>query len=76
LVVSMDNIKIKSFTNLSTWKEAHKLVLAVYKITKQFPKEEKYSLIDQVRRCSVSIPSNIEARVLFNCRAAFNCSST
>ena len=32
--------KIKSFTDLDTWKEAHKLVIAVYKITQKFPKEE------------------------------------
>lgn len=51
--------KIKSFTDLNAWKEAHKLVLEVYKITKNFPKEEVYSLIDQMRRCAVSISSNI-----------------
>jgi four helix bundle protein len=35
------------------------VVLAVYAITKTFPKEETYSLIDQMRRCAVSITSNI-----------------
>ena len=35
------------------------LVEDVYKITANFPKEEKYGLISQIRRCSVSIPSNI-----------------
>ena len=35
------------------------LVEDVYKITADFPKEEKYGLISQIRRCSVSIPSNI-----------------
>ena len=60
MVFSMDNkIKITSFTNLTTWKEAHKLVLLVYSHTKSFPKEEMYSLIDQMRRCAVSISSNI-----------------
>ena len=34
------------------------LVEDVYKITANFPKEEKYGLISQIRRCSVSIPSN------------------
>lgn len=51
--------KIQSFTDLNTWKEGHKLVLAIYKITKKFPADERYSLIDQMRRCSISITSNI-----------------
>jgi four helix bundle protein len=57
----MENKKptIQSFTDLITWKEAHKLVLMIYKITKSFPKEEIYSLMDQMKRCSVSISSNI-----------------
>jgi len=55
----MTNEKIKSFTDLNAWKEAHKLVVMIYKITNSFPKEETYSLIDQMKRCSVSITSNI-----------------
>ena len=51
--------KIKSFTDLNAWREAHKLVLNIYKATKEFPKEETYSLVDQMKRCSVSISSNI-----------------
>ena len=51
--------KIKSFTDLTAWKEGHKLVLLIYKLTKKFPKEESYGLTDQIRRCSVSITSNI-----------------
>lgn len=51
--------KIQSFTDLETWKQSHKLVLGIYEITKSFPKEETYSLIDQMKRCSISISSNI-----------------
>lgn len=51
--------KISSFTDLIVWKEAHKLALEIYKVTKTFPKEETYSLIDQMKRCSVSVSSNI-----------------
>jgi len=51
--------KIRSFTDLFSWQEGHRLVLMVYKITAQFPKKELYSLIDQMRRCVVSITSNI-----------------
>ncbi|MDD5626597.1 MAG: four helix bundle protein [Patescibacteria group bacterium] len=51
--------KIKSFTDLDAWKEGHKLVLMVYEITKKFPKEEMFGLVSQMRRCVVSITSNI-----------------
>ena len=54
-----DNNKIKSFTDLNAWKESHKLVIDIYKITKKFPKEETYSLTDQMRRAVISITSNI-----------------
>ena len=52
-------LKIKSFTDLITWQKAHQLVLSIYIITKSFPKEEIYSLVEQMRRCAISITSNI-----------------
>ncbi|MBU0767064.1 four helix bundle protein [Patescibacteria group bacterium] len=51
--------KIRSFTDLRTWKEGHQLVLSVYKITTSFPKEETYGLTNQLRRAAVSVTSNI-----------------
>ncbi len=51
--------KIKSFTDLNAWREGHKLVLMIYKITKDFPKEELFGLANQMRRAAVSITSNI-----------------
>jgi len=51
--------KITSFTKLDAWKEGHKLVLLIYNITKQFPKDELFGLVSQMRRCAVSITSNI-----------------
>ena len=54
-----ENTKIKSFTDLNSWKETHTLVLEIYKLTRKFPKEERYGLTDQIRRCAVSISSNI-----------------
>lgn len=56
-----ENIKtpLTSFTDLNAWKIGHELVLAVYEITKSFPKEEIFSLTSQMRRCAVSITSNI-----------------
>lgn len=55
----MKNGKIESFTDLNSWKEGHKLVIMVYNVTKRFPKEETYSLIDQMRRAAASITANI-----------------
>jgi len=50
---------IKNFYDLDTWKKAHDLVLDVYKVTDNFPKEEKYGLTAQLRRASSSITANI-----------------
>lgn len=55
----MKNGKINTFTDLIVWKEGHMLVLSVYEITKKFPKEETYSMIDQMRRAASSITANI-----------------
>lgn len=54
-----DDKKIKSFTDLNTWKEGHKLVLMIYKTTRNFPREEQFGLVNQLRRASVSFTSNI-----------------
>lgn len=51
--------KIKSFTDLNAWIEGHKLVLLIYKETKQFPSGEKFGLVNQIQRAVVSITSNI-----------------
>ncbi|MBI2459903.1 MAG: four helix bundle protein [Parcubacteria group bacterium] len=51
--------KIRSFTDLDAWKEGHKLVLMIYKVTKSFPKDELFGLTSQIKRCSVSITSNL-----------------
>jgi len=45
--------------DMEVWKEGIKLVKNIYVITKNFPKEELYGLTNQLRRASVSIPSNI-----------------
>jgi len=47
------------FKNLNIWKRAVILATEIYKVTQKFPDEEKYGLISQLRRCVVSISSNI-----------------
>ncbi len=54
-----ENSKIKSFTDLIAWKKSHQLAIEIYSITKDFPKEEIFGLTNQMRRCAVSVPSNI-----------------
>jgi hypothetical protein len=55
-------IRVKCFMNyrdLKVWQKSYGLCLDLYRITKKFPKEERYGLTSQIRRCAVSIPSNI-----------------
>lgn len=50
---------MKDFRQLKVWEKSHQLALAIYKGTKKFPKEELYGLTSQIRRASMSIPTNI-----------------
>ena len=52
-------IKIKNFRDLDVWKLAMEIVTDIYEYTKNFPKEEVYSLVSQMRRAAVSVASNI-----------------
>lgn len=51
--------KIKNFKDLRIWQEGIKLTEEIYKTTKEFPKDELYGMVNQIRRSSISIPSNI-----------------
>ena len=51
--------EIRSFRDLVVWQKAMSLVELVYAITRQFPPDERYALISQLKRASVSVPSNI-----------------
>ena len=50
---------MQDFRNLEVWTRAHQLTLAIYKATKNFPKEELFGLTSQMRRSCVSIEANI-----------------
>ena len=51
--------EVKSHEGLRIWESGIKLVIEIYKINREFPKHEIYGLISQMRRASVSVPSNI-----------------
>jgi four helix bundle protein len=51
--------QVKSYRDLVVWQKSMDLVVEVYKLTELFPKNEIYGLVSQIRRCAVSIPSNI-----------------
>ena len=50
---------LRNYKELNVWQKAYKLCVEIYKTTKSFPKEERYGLTSQLRRSSVSVPSNI-----------------
>ena len=52
-------MKIRNFRDLEVWQLGKKVVIEVYKATKEFPQDEVYGLVSQMRRAAVSIPSNI-----------------
>ncbi len=49
----------EDISKLIVWRKAHELVLKIYEVTKEFPKDELFALTSQIRRAAVSIPSNI-----------------
>jgi four helix bundle protein len=49
----------KSYRDLKVWQRAIDLSLSIYKLTAEFPREEMYGLTSQLRRCSVSVASNL-----------------
>lgn len=50
---------MKTYRGLQVWQKSMTLVTEVYKISKGFPKDEAYGLTSQIRRCAISIPSNM-----------------
>ena len=50
---------LKNYRELKVWQKAYQVCIDIYKITKVFPREERYGLTSQIRRAAVSVPSNI-----------------
>jgi len=50
---------MKDFRGLAVWRQAHSLVLDIYRATGSFPKQELFGLTSQIRRAAASIPTNI-----------------
>lgn len=49
----------QSFEDLLVWQKAHHYVVEIYRVTKTFPKEEMFGIVNQMRRASASITANI-----------------
>jgi four helix bundle protein len=58
-MTDMQKQKIQSFRDLQIWQKSMELTVAVYRMTQSFPSEEMFGLTSQLRRCAISIPSNI-----------------
>ncbi|MBZ0300425.1 MAG: four helix bundle protein [Anaerolineae bacterium] len=50
---------MQDYRHLKVWQRSHQLVLGVYRLTGEFPTDERYGLTSQIRRSAMSIPSNI-----------------
>ena len=74
---------MRDFKTLQVWDKAHRLTLAIYRVTGTFPKEELYGLTSQIRRACVSIPTNIaegcgrngDAELAYFCQIAMGSAS-
>ena len=73
--------ELKSYTDLDVWKKSRELANIIYQFSKAFPSDEQFGLTSQIRRCAISIPSNIAegcgrdtskdtVRFLFNARGS------
>ncbi|MEK7095938.1 MAG: four helix bundle protein [Patescibacteria group bacterium] len=63
---------IQSFKDLTVWQKSFELVEKIYIFTSKLPSEEKFGITSQLRRCAVSIPSNIAEGYARNNRREFS----
>jgi hypothetical protein len=54
-----DKAKVEGYRDLIVWQKSIALVKQIYQLTQNFPNDEKFGLVSQMRRAAVSIPSNI-----------------
>ena len=54
-----DEPKIRNYRDLAVWQKGMDIALAVYKVSKSFPDDERFGLTSQLRRAAVSVPANI-----------------
>lgn len=59
MILDIHNTAFKGFRDLKVWQRSRVLVKSIYEISALFPKDELYGLTSQIRRCAVSVPSNI-----------------
>jgi len=50
---------MRNFRDIKVWAKSHAVTLSIYEVTRTFPKDELYSLTNQMRRAAVSMPANI-----------------
>lgn len=67
-----DKEKVCSYRSLIVWQKGFEVSLAVYRLTKTFPDDERYGLVSQMRRSAVSIPSNIAEGYARGSKASFH----
>ena len=63
---------MNNYKELKIWQKSVDLAVSIYDVTKNFPREELYGLTSQLRRCAVSIPSNIAEGAGRNTKKDFN----
>ena len=62
---------MKTHKDLDVWKDSIELVTRIYRLVSNFPKEERFGLVDQMKRAAVSIPSNIAEGAARNSQKEF-----
>ena len=50
---------MRDYKKINAWERSHRFVLGIYELTEQFPSDEKFGIISQLRRAALSIPTNI-----------------
>ena len=62
---------VRTHRDLDVWKDGIELVVKIYEIVQKFPNEERYGLVDQIKRSAISIPSNIAEGAARNSKKEF-----